>query len=377
MALWLGMGAFALAALGILAVVRGLRTVSAEFSTRYARSMQQFRGDEQGHQELLRGLSDLAAGDLSQDVAVSTSGDYAAIAARLNDVLHVVRERFGAAGAALSAGADSGDQALELVEGAQSSSAQVAQSLSVTAGTLDDCDERSTALALDSRALRHAAAEASARSSDATRVAQDAASRLEALREGLQETSKRIKRLGERSQEINEVVDALEVLSEQIGVVALNASLEAERAGDAGAGFRIVAREVQQLATRSQHAMEKISGLVQGVQADARSAGESVERSTVQVVTGANVGAVSHSLLSVLAPLAESIGSMADVLAEQAETTAAAVAGASAAARQAHEDLSGVVTQVAGLRKPLGDGRRHIDSGLQVLADSTTEEAII
>lgn len=378
MAQWLGMGAVGLAVLGVLAIVSGLRGAASEFSKRYTRSVQQFRGDEQSYQELQRGLGEIAAGDFSQDVAVTAaSGEYANIAASVNELLQTVRARLDAAASAMRAGVESGSEVLELVVDAKTSGASVAADLQDAAVTLDACSNRSGTMALDSRALLSAAGEVATRSSDATRVAQDAASRLDAMRDGLQDTAKRIKRLGERTQEINAVVDTMDVLSEQIGVVALNASLEAERAGDAGAGFRLVAREVQALAARSQEAMEKISGLVQGVQADARSAGESVERSTGQVVSGANVGAVSHALLSVLAPLSESVSAMAQGLAEHAESNATAVAGASKAAREAHRAVVGVVEQVDNLRDPLNDGQRSMDSGLTALVDTRVEESLV
>jgi methyl-accepting chemotaxis protein len=369
-AMYLGIGAAVLAVLGLAGVVGGLRSATSEFSKRYARSVQQFRGDEQAREQLMAGLREAANGSLAEDIHVSAnSGEIAELVTLVNNLLGVVRDRVESANAAMSGSVESGARALGIVERASESGGAVEEELSGAVRVLSECAEQSTAISLDSRALSSAATEAAARSADATRVAQDAASRLEAMREGLQDTAKRIKRLGERSQEINSVVDAMELMSEQIGVLALNASLEAERAGEAGAGFRLVAREVQALANRSDEALERISGLVQGVQSDARAAAESVERSTSQVVAGANVGAVSQALLNVLAPLAESISTMANGLEAGAQTNAVAVNASARAADEVKRLVGDMVGRVRSLREPVTASRDHLRSGITALAE--------
>lgn len=377
-ALWLGAGAAVLAMLGLAGIVVGLRSASSEFSKRYARSLQQFRGDEAAREQLVAGLRAATEGELEVAISVpATSGEFSEIATLVNQVLALVRDRLGAAAAAMTAGIESGDRVLQAAEQARESGQSVIRELDTAAAALAECAAKSGSIELDTRAMLTAADEAAARSAAATRVAQDTASRLEAMRDGLQDTSKRIKRLGERSQEINAVVESLELLSEQIGVLALNASLEAERAGDAGAGFRIVAKEVQALAQRSEDALERISGLVQGVQADARSAAESVERSTGQVVAGANVGAVSQALLSVLAPLAETISAMARSVADGAGSNAVAMSTSARAAEDVKRAAGDVVGQVDGLRAPVEYGRRRLNSGLSSLAEALPADTLV
>lgn len=375
-ALWLGLGAAVCALLGLTGIVGGLRSATSEFSKRYARSVQQFRGDEAAREQLVAGLRAAAAGEFAGEISVpASSGEFYEIATLVNQVLELMRERINIAASALSEGVDSGDHLLQATEQVSESGQSVIRKLESAVATLTECAAASGSIELDTRAMLTAADEAAARSADATRVAQDAASRLDAMRDGLQDTSKRIKRLGERSQEINAVVESLELLSEQIGVLALNASLEAERAGDAGAGFRLVAKEVQALAHRSEDALARISGLVQGVQADARSAAESVERSTSQVVAGANVGAVSQALLSVLGPLAETIGAMARSVADGACSNAVAVSSSALAAEEVKGAAVDVVSQVAGMRVPLEHGRRRLSSGLNSLTDPQSADA--
>ncbi len=131
------------------------------------------------------------------------------------------------------------------------------------------------------------------------------------IRETIQETSQRIKRLGESSQEIGNIVALIEEIAEQTNILALNASIEASRAGEAGRGFAVVADEVQKLAERSGNATKQIEVLVSTIQSDTNEAVVAMERSTTDVVGGSllaeNAGAalieieqVSHQIASLV-----------------------------------------------------------------------------
>lgn len=131
------------------------------------------------------------------------------------------------------------------------------------------------------------------------------------IRETIQDTSRRIKRLGESSQEIGNIVALIEEIAEQTNILALNASIEASRAGEAGRGFAVVADEVQKLAERSSNATKQIEVLVSTIQSDTNEAVVAMERSTTDVVGGSllaeNAGAalveieqVSHQIASLV-----------------------------------------------------------------------------
>src|SRR5690606_38101051 len=174
------------------------------------------------------------------------------------------------------------------------------------------------------------------------------------IRETIQDTSKRIKRLGESSQEIGNIVELIEEIAEQTNILALNASIEASRAGESSRGFAVVADEVQKLAERSAAATRKIEVLVRTIQSDTNEAVVSMERSTTDVVGGAllaeNAGAaldeieqVSHQIASLVhnisissreqtnatAAITESMRVLRDISAKTKESTNAASAAIS------------------------------------------------
>ena len=98
-----------------------------------------------------------------------------------------------------------------------------------------------------------------------------------------------VAKLGERSKEIGQIVETISGIAGQTNLLALNAAIEAARAGEQGRGFAVVADEVRKLAEQSEAAAKKISGLISEIQGDTDKAVSAMQQGTQEVKTGAEV----------------------------------------------------------------------------------------
>lgn len=121
------------------------------------------------------------------------------------------------------------------------------------------------------------------------------------IRETVAETTRKVKRLAESSQEISKIVALISQIASRTNLLALNASIEAVRAGVAGRGFAIVADEVRQLADKSAKSSKEIEQIVMQIQSEIGSVMIAMEEGTQQVIKGTKLAQqAKRSLLNII-----------------------------------------------------------------------------
>ena len=197
------------------------------------------------------------------------------------------------------------------------------------------------------------------------RAVSDTVEGMERIREQVQSTSKRIKRLGESSQEIGEIVQLISDIADRTSILALNASIQASMAGDAGQGFAVVAEEVERLAERSTDATKQISTLIKTIQTETSEAITDMEESTREVVEGsqlatqagqtlAEINEVSQTLEELIQGVSGSATQQA-AAAEQIAQTMNQISETTKASAQKSRESTEQVTSLATLAGQLGE----------------------
>lgn len=206
-------------------------------------------------------LDALARGDLTSDVEVGTQDEVGRMAAalrtaqaRLSATLGAVRESAdGLAASSLGVSAGSG----QVAAAAEETSAQAG----VVAAAAEQVSHNVQAVAAGTEQMSMSIREIAQNATEAARVAVEAGT-------AAVQTNESVVRLGESSQEIGNVVKTITSIAEQTNLLALNATIEAARAGEAGKGFAVVASEVKDLAQETARATEDIAKRVEAIQGD-------------------------------------------------------------------------------------------------------------
>ena len=273
---------FGTLAAGFNQMTKMINTTTSEAKKR-AEETERAREDLQ--RQVIRLLDDVegaARGDLTvqAEVTADVLGAVAdAFNLTINNLRKIVKQVQQAAIQVNKASADS-----ELFARNQSSDAlRMAEELAVTLNSVQMMTDSIQRVAENAQE-----AEEVARSSSVTALkGGDAVERTVAgilqIRETVSETTRKVKRLAEASQQISTIVAVISQISSRTNLLALNASIQAARAGEAGRGFAIVADEVRQLADRSAKSLQEIEQIVLQIQTETGSVMTAMEEGIQQV----------------------------------------------------------------------------------------------
>ncbi len=142
----------------------------------------------------------------------------------------------------------------------------------------------------------------------------------------VQETARTVESLGERSDQIGAIIGTIEDIADQTNLLALNAAIEAARAGEQGRGFAVVADEVRALAERTTRATKEIGEMIKAIQKETKGAVTAMEQGVLQVETGtveaAKSGQALQDILAQVNDVALQVNQIATAAEEQTATTA-------------------------------------------------------
>ncbi len=218
------------------------------------------------------------------------------------------------------------------VQGVEEGSREV-QEMAAGIRQISSRAERVTAAAVDTSEL----------ATNGNRTIQEAVTRMNGMSETIDHLSRLVRGLGERSRQIGQIVDAITDIAGQTNLLALNAAIEAARAGEHGRGFAVVADEVRKLAEQASASAGQITQLVGTIQSEIEEAVASMQRGTEEVAAGmAGVSEAGEAFARIRAAVLDVTGQIQEVSAASRSLTASTEKVA-----QAMREIAGVTETTA------------------------------
>jgi len=216
----------------------------------------------------------------------------------------------------------------QIAGGAQEQATHVNQT-STTIGEMAKDIEEVTG---NAQAVLNAATDAAKVARNGEMAVNSTISGMEKIKTSVDESAVKIKELGDQSQKIGEIIQVIDDIAEQTNLLALNAAIEAARAGEHGKGFAVVADEVRKLAERSGRATKEIAELINSIQKGTEKAVAAMEQGTAEVEEGVQ--------------LAHDAGQALEEIMKTVELTLSQIQLISGAAQKMSENSSAVVVAV-------------------------------
>lgn len=203
-------------------------------------------------------------------------------------------------------------QTSQRVKNQQSETEQVATAMNEMTSTVHDVASNITLTA-------SSANKAHAETKTGSQVMTQAVQQIQVLVNQIGDASEIINKLEKNSHNISSVLDVIKSIAEQTNLLALNAAIEAARAGEQGRGFAVVADEVRTLASRTQKSTEEINQMIEELQSGSKASVDAMERSRTQADVAVSQAMLAGDSLTAISTAVTQITDMSAQIASAAE----------------------------------------------------------
>ncbi|NTW58625.1 MAG: HAMP domain-containing protein [Nitrospirae bacterium] len=282
-----------------------------------------------------------AKGDLTTNVAAGNGDEIGAMAESYNKMSANLRRIVGEINTATNALASSSEELSatsdDMNKGAQQLSSQTEQVVT----SMTEVSQTIMDMAKNASSAADASKNASETAAKGKKIVDSTADDMTRIAKTVQEAAGTIEELGRNSAQIGEIVVTINGIADQTNLLALNAAIEAARAGEQGRGFAVVADEVRKLAERSSQATKDIAQRISAIQAAAGESVDAMKRGSDEVDRGVALAREASASLDTIVTASANAMDMVQRIAAATEQQSAATEEVT----QNMESISGITKQ--------------------------------
>jgi methyl-accepting chemotaxis protein len=269
-------------------------------------------------------LSVMGTGDLTVRMEGEYHGDHRLIKESINKVgdslEKALREVSEAVSATASASSQISSSTEEMAAGAQEQTSQAGE----VASAVEEMTKTILENARNASNAAETAKQARLSAEQGGKVVAETVEGMKRIAQVVEVSAGTVKELGKSSDQIGEIIGVIDDIADQTNLLALNAAIEAARAGEQGRGFAVVADEVRKLAERTTRATKEIAGMIKKIQSDTAGAVASMEEGTAEVKQGMKLADRAGASLQEIVGVSQKVTDMVTQIAAASEEQSSA-----------------------------------------------------